>query len=62
MPLVVRRGVPNRVRPRCPTCDTAMLPVFQQRPRGETYAKIRDVFHCPTHGVLARGRRKVDYF
>jgi len=54
--------MPNRVRPRCPQCEAAMLPVFRQRPRGATYERIPDVFHCPDHEVMARGRKKAAYF
>ncbi len=53
--------MPNRVRPRCPDCNTAMAPVFRARERGEGYARLPDVFWCDTHGKLARGRRTVKF-
>jgi len=52
----------NRPRPRCPDCGQAMGPVFRKRPRGETFARINDVFWCDTCESLARGRiKKVKY-
>lgn len=51
----------NRPRPRCPECDMAMGPVFRKRPRGETYARVPDVFWCQDCTNLARGRKDPDF-
>ncbi|MCA1811287.1 MAG: hypothetical protein LC623_04665 [Halobacteriales archaeon] len=53
--------MPNRVRPRCPTCDTAMGPAFCKGPRGKAFIKIPDTFHCLQHNLLARGRQKPEF-
>lgn len=51
----------NRIRPRCPTCQTAMTPVYRKGARGKAFVKIPDTFTCAEHGGLAVGRRKVKY-
>jgi peptide methionine sulfoxide reductase MsrB len=53
--------MPNRVRPRCPTCDAAMGPVFRKGPRGKAFVRIRDAFYCPEHNLLAHGRKKPSF-
>lgn len=50
--------MPNRARPRCPKCGAAMAPVFRKRERGETYARVPEVFWCEEDTLLAKGRSK----
>lgn len=50
--------MPNRPRPRCPKCSAAMEPLYRKRLRGDTYARVADVFWCDACAKLARGRRK----
>src|SRR5260221_6681879 len=40
-------NMPNRIRPRCPTCDSAMGPVFRKGPRGHAFVRVPDAFYCP---------------
>lgn len=54
--------MPNRPRPRCPKCGAAMAPVFRKRERGDSYARVPDVFWCEKDGKLAKGRtRRIAY-
>jgi hypothetical protein len=53
--------MPNRVRPRCPTCDTAMGPLFRKGPRGKAFVRVPDAFYCAEHNLLARGRKKAQF-
>lgn len=53
--------MPNRIRPKCPTCGAAMAPVFRARERGDSFARIADVFWCDDHQKLARGRKTVKF-
>lgn len=39
----------------------AMEPVFRKRPRGDSYARVPDVFYCVDHGSLAKGRKKTQF-
>lgn len=50
-------NVPNRIRPRCPQCSSAMDPLYRLGARGNAFVKVPDTFHCPQHDVVARGRR-----
>lgn len=59
----IASAMPNRPRPRCPGCGTAMDPVFRKRSRGDTFARVPEVFWCDACGKGARGRlRKVAFF
>lgn len=51
----------NRVRPRCPKCQSVMAPLFRKGPRGKAYVKVRDSFVCIEDGSLARGRRNARF-
>lgn len=53
--------MPNRVRPRCRECDSAMAPLFAKGVRGRGYVRVPDAFWCHQHKLVARGRRKVRY-
>ena len=55
-----RRAMPNRIRPRCPSCGKAMQPVFV-RNRREGLSRVLDTFFCREDAILAKGRRKVSY-
>lgn len=48
--------MPNKPRPRCPECQTAMAPLFRKRPRGSGYARAGTAFQCPSCDTLAKGR------
>ena len=52
--------MPNRIRPRCPSCGKAMQPVFV-RNRREGLSRVLDTFFCREDAILAKGRRKVSY-
>jgi hypothetical protein len=54
-------AMPNRIRPRCPTCATAMGPVFRKGPRGKAFVRVPDAFYCSEHTLLARGRKKTEF-
>jgi hypothetical protein len=51
----------NRIRPRCPDCDSAMMPMFVKRRKGKSFQPVRDTFYCREDGRIARGRRKVKF-
>lgn len=51
----------NRERPRCPTCNDAMGPVYRKGARGKAFVRVPDAFYCVEHDLLARGRRKVKF-
>jgi hypothetical protein len=48
----------NRARPRCPTCGTAMSPVFRKGARGKAFVRVPEAFYCIEHDLMARGRAK----
>jgi hypothetical protein len=52
------RSMPNRARPRCPDCNTAMGPLFRHGARGQAFVRVPDAFHCREHDRIARGRKK----
>ena len=54
-------SMPNRARPRCPSCESAMDPVFRKGPRGKAFVRVPDAFICGEHNVLARGRQKTQF-
>lgn len=59
----------NRPRPRCPTCNVAMIPLFFKRPsrkktgrgRKAVYHRVKNAFACEKHGTLARGRTRAKF-
>jgi hypothetical protein len=51
----------NRVRPRCPECESSMSPLYAKGPRGTAFIRVRDAFWCPEDRTMARGRRKVAF-
>jgi hypothetical protein len=51
----------NRVRPRCPTCNVSMGPVFRKGARGVSFVRVPDAFYCVEHNVVARGRKKTTF-
>jgi peptide methionine sulfoxide reductase MsrB len=53
--------MPNRIRPRCPTCNSPMGPIFRKGPRGKAFVRVPDSFYCVEHNKLARGRKKTAY-
>ena len=53
--------MPNRIRPRCTTCDQSMAPLYAKGPRGKAFIRVKDSFWCPDHATIARGRRKVTF-
>lgn len=50
--------MPNRIRPRCPDCGSAMSPLYAKGPRGKAFVRVRDAFWCAEDRQIARGRRK----
>jgi hypothetical protein len=48
--------MPNKPRPRCPSCNVAMAPLFRKRPRGSGYARAGTAFQCLSCERLAHGR------
>lgn len=53
--------MPNRVRPRCHKCESAMSPLYAKGPRGKAFIRVQDTFWCPADGLVAHGRRKVKF-
>jgi hypothetical protein len=51
----------NAIRPRCPTCNTAMDPVFRKGPRGQAWIRVPETFHCLKHNLIARGRQAPEF-
>ena len=49
------RVVPNRPRPRCPSCGRAMEPLYRASSR-KGFPRVPNVFWCEADSVLARGR------
>lgn len=50
--------MPNKARPRCPDCESAMEPVYRKSQRGASMVRVPNVFWCEDDSVIARGRRK----
>ena len=48
--------MPNKARPRSPSCGAAMDPVYRKSARGKGFPRIANVFWCDDDAVLARGR------
>lgn len=48
--------MPNKPRPRCPKCGSAMAPLFRKGARGSSYVRAGSSFQCSNDDVLARGR------
>ena len=59
--LAIAAKMPNRIRPRCPTCDRAMSPVYCKGPRGVSFIRIKDHFWCPDDHKMAAGRKKTAF-